>query len=140
MTLKFLSGLAILFLAFVLQFLFASSGFYYNLALATLITFALIFDFWELLALDLLAVFILNWQPAPSATLIAFALIPLAAFGFRTFTRWHGWIGNVIAIACGFLIFNIAAVPTFFPWHIWQFLIDLAVGLIVGEIELSLMQ
>jgi hypothetical protein len=140
MTLKFFAGLTILLVAFVLQFLFAGSGMYLNLALATLITFAFIFNFWELLVLDLLAVLIVNWQPAPSVTLVAFFLIPLAAFVFCSFTSWQRWIGNVIAIVLGLLIFYIAAAPAAFLSHGELFLMDLIVALIVGEIELLLMQ
>ena len=138
--LKFFSALAVLLLAIFLQSFLAGVGWYFDLALATLIAFASMFDFWELLVFDLLAVFMLNWQPAPSTTLIVFALIPLAAFAFRAFTHWHGWIGTAIAIACGFLIFYIASAPTQFLGHLGLFLMDLAAGLIVGEIELSLMQ
>src|SRR5580693_6064425 len=110
-SLKFFSALAILLLALFLQFLFAGAGWHLDLALAALIAFAFILDFWELLALDLLAVFLLNWQPAPSIALLAFALIPLAVFVFHKLVRLHGWIGIPVAIFIGFLLFYIAAVP-----------------------------
>jgi hypothetical protein len=131
--LKFFSALAILLLALLAEIVLASVGLHFTLALAALIAFAFILDFWELLILDLVAVFILNWQPAASAALIAFALVPLLAFAFYKLTHWHGWTGVLVAIVVGFLIFYIAAAPGLFLANSTSFLLDLVVGLIVGE-------
>ncbi len=134
---KFFSAIAVLLLALFVEIFLASAGIHVTLALAALIAFAFIFDFWELLVLDLAAVFILNWEPTSSTALIAFALIPLAAFSFRKLTHWHGWTGNLIAISIGFLIFYIAAGPLFFTKNLLQFFLDLAVGLVVGQAVLA---
>jgi hypothetical protein len=134
--LKFFSGFVILILALFLQFLLASAGIHLNLALATLIAFAFIFDLWELLFFDLLAVFLLNWEPALSLPLLAFALIPLLAFAFRKLIRTELWIGNLAAILGGFLIFYLASAPASFVSNFLQFVIDLIVGLSAGELVL----
>lgn len=134
--LKFFSGLAILVLALFLQFLLASAGVHFTLALAMLIVFAFVFDFWELLLFDLLAVFLLNWEPAPSITLIVFALIPIAALIFHKLIRTEIWIGSLIAIVVGFLIFYFASAPSLFLENILGFVMDLIIGLIAGELVL----
>ena len=125
-----------LILAFFLQFLFAGVGWHLTLSLAALIAFAFILDFWELLVLDLLAVFIINWQPAPSIALLAFAVIPLGAFIFYKLTRWQGWIGALIAIALGFLIFYAIAAPAMFIQNLLLLAMDMVIGLAAGEIIL----
>lgn len=135
--LKFFSTLAILFLALFVEIVLASVGFHFSLALAVLIAFAFILNFWELLILDLIAVFILNWQPTPSAALLIFALIPLAAFAFYKLTHWHGWTGVLVAIIVGFLLFYIGAAPTLFLENLPTFLLDLIIGLLVGEAVLA---
>jgi len=132
---KFFAAATILLLALFLQLFLASAGWYFNIALAALIAFTFTFDdIWELLTLDLLAVFILNWKPAPSTALLAFALIPFAAFVFRKLVHSERWIGNLIAIVFGFLIFYLAASPTQFLPHILLFLEDVLVAFIVGEV------
>lgn len=134
---KFFSALCILLLAIFLQLFFASTGWYFNLALAVLITLAFVLDqFVELLLVDLVAVFILNWQPAPSGTLILFALIPLVAFAFRKLIHSEQWIGNLAAIFFGFSAFYIIAAPSFFIGHFWLFLPDVVVAMAVGELVL----
>jgi hypothetical protein len=137
--LKFFSTLAILLLALFIEFVLASAGLHFTLALSALIAAAFVLDFLELLILDLIAVLILNWQPAASAALIAFAFVPLAAFAFRKFTYWHGWTGVLVATVAGFFIFYIAAAPGQFINDLPSFLLDLLVGLLVGEAALAAM-
>ncbi len=134
---KFFSALAILLLALFAEIVLASVGWHFTLALAVLIAFAFVLDFWELLILDLVAVFILNWQPAASAALIAFALVPLLAFAFYKLTHWHGWTGVLVAIIIGYLIFYIAAAPEQFAGNLLSFTLDLIVGLLAGEAVLA---
>jgi len=134
--LRFLSAFAILLLALTAQFALANAGLHLDLVLAVLITFAFTFNFWELAVFVLFSVFLLNWKSQPSDTLILFALIPLAAFAFRKLVHSEAWIGNLIAIIVGFLIFSIAPAPTLFLTNIVPFLMDLIVGLLVGEIIL----
>jgi hypothetical protein len=133
--LKFFSALAILILALFLQFFAASIGWHFNLALAALIAFAFALDdFWEVLVADLLAVLILNWQPAISGTLILFALIPLAAFAFRKLIHSIAWIGTLAAIIVGFSAFYVFTAGTIFLPNIVSFLADVIVGAVAGEL------
>ena|ERR1700722_6458993 len=131
--LRLLSALAILLLALTVQFILANAGLHLNLALAVLIALAFIFDFWELACFVLLSVFLLNWKPAPSGTLILFTLIPLVVFALRKFYHSQPAIGTAIAIVVGFLIFYIAPAPTLFIANIIPFIIDVAIGLLLGE-------
>ncbi len=129
---RFFAALAILFLTLSLQFFFASAGLYFNITLAAVIAFAFSFNFLELLVLDLLAVFILNWQPAASVALIAFALIPLVAFAFRHVVHAEPWSGNLVAVAVGFLAWHLVSAPAqFFPDAAIA-LEDVAIGLVAG--------
>lgn len=140
--LRFFAGLAILLVALYLQIFLASAGWHFNLALAALIVLAFIFNFLELLILDLATVFILNWQPAPSAALIAFALIPLAVFFARKLIQSEPWIGVLVAIITGFFVFYLAAASTpasaffFAPAQFSWFVVDVMIAAIVGEMTL----
>jgi len=133
--LRFFAGLLILLLALFAQIFFASAGIFLNSALAALIAFAFVFTFWELAVFDLLAVFVLTWQPAPSLALIVFALVPLAAFVFCKLTQWHGWTGTLIAIVVGLAVFYIAGggTPYFFA-HFGWFALDVVIAAAVGEL------
>jgi hypothetical protein len=130
----FLAGLVILAFSLFLQFQLAGFGLWFNLALAVLIAAAFIFDFWELVFLDLFAVFLLNWEPAPTLTLITFALIPIAAFLSKKVIRWESWIHAFVALAVGFLLFYLIIDAHFFTSHLITFVTDLIVGLLVGEL------
>lgn len=131
---KFFAGIAVLALALFIQIQLAAVGLHFNLALATLIAIALVFDFWELLILDLLTIFLLNWQPAPGKELIAFFLIPLAAFVSKKIVTWEGWIHNLIAIFIGFLVFDLVSAPRTFFSGLSHFIPDIIIALIVGEV------
>ena len=133
---RFLSILAVLLLALAAQFALASAGFHLNLALAVLIALAFISDFWEFAFFVLLSVFLLNWKPAASGTMILFALVPFAAFTFQKLVRSQAWIGNLIAIFAGFLIFYVVPAPTMFLANMMPFLMNVIVGLLVGEVVL----
>lgn len=137
--LRFLSILAIVLLVLVVQFALASAGFHLNLVLAVLIALAFVSDFWELAFFVLLSVFLLNWKPTASGTMILFTLIPFAAFTFQKLVRSQAWIGNLIAIFVGFLIFYFAPTPTMFLANVMPFLMDVVVGLLLGEIVLLLL-
>lgn len=139
-SLKFFSAAAILALALFLQFLFAGASWHFDLVLAALIAFAFILDFWELLVLDLLAVFLLNWQPAPSVALLVFALIPLAAFLFHKLTQLHGWVGVPLAILAGFLIFYVSVAPSLFFQNLFPLFFDLIISIGAGEIVFVALQ
>jgi hypothetical protein len=130
---RFLSALAILLLALTAQFILGNAGLHLNLALAVLIALAFIFDFWELALFVLLSVFLINWRPGFSGTLILFALIPMVVFALRKFYHSQPAIGAAIAILIGFLIFYTAPNPEMFGANFVAFLIDVAAGLLIGE-------
>ena len=136
MKLKFFAGLVILFIALALQFWFSSVGISLNLSFAALICFAFIFGFWELLTLILIAVFIINWQPAVSLEILIFALFPVAAhFSPGLFRwRWQPWTEPPIAIFFGFLILYFAAAATKVLSYWQPFLLDVAAGLMFAAL------
>ena len=133
---KLSAGFAILFIAFALQFWFASAGWYCSLSFAALISFAFVFGFWELLTLVLIAVFIINWQPAASAEILIFVLFPLAVHLFRNVLPWQVWLENLLAITLGLLVLYFALAPVQFFSHWQPFLLDLVASLIFGSIIL----
>lgn len=107
---RFLLAAAILAIALFAQIFLASGGWYINFSLIVLLALAFMLDFFELLVLDLVAVWLLNWQPAPSFTLLAFAVIPLGAFALRRLTHTETWVGAIAGVAVGLVIFYIIAV------------------------------
>jgi len=137
MTLKLPAGLVVLFIALVLQFWFASFGWYLDLAFAAVISFAFIFDFWPFMVLLLAAVFILNWKPTASIEILVFALYPIAAHFSRSLLHWATWLVNVFAIFAGFLIlYLVAGHGTLRPAF---FIPDVVAGMLFGAISLLLL-
>lgn len=132
--LKLSAGLLILFVAFLLQFLFASAGIFVNLSFAALISFAFVFGFWELLLLVVISVFIVNWEPAASPEILVVAIFPVAAYLSRDIFRWAGWLQNAVAIAAGFFVLAFAASPGMFATHWQQFLVDVVSGELFGAL------
>ena len=130
MKFKFFTGLIILFIAFLLQFWLASMGWYTDLSYAALISFAFVFGFWELLVLDLIAVFVLNWQPGVSVLILVFALYPIAIYFLRNILHWQVWLQDLCAIVVGFLVLYLSVVHGL-P-HVDAFLADLAGGMLFG--------
>jgi hypothetical protein len=131
--LRFLAGLGILAIALYAQSFLAAAGWHFNLVLAALIAFAFSFDFLEVLALDLLAIFSLNWQPAPSAALLIFAVIPLAIFFVSNSVRSEPWIGVIVATLLGFFVFYITLAPSQLLHHAALFFEDAILCLLFAE-------
>jgi hypothetical protein len=132
MRLRFILGLLILLLACALQFWFAASDVFVNFILAALIVFAFFFDIGELTVYILAAVFIVNWQPAPSVAIIVFALIPVGAFVFRKMLAITPWVAAFAALVAGFAVLYLAVAPFAFLAH-WQlFSVDIFGGLVFG--------
>jgi len=134
--LKLSAGLLILLIALALQFWFASSGIYLNLAFATLISFAFVFDIWELIVLVLIAVFTINWQPAASPEILILALFPVAVHLSRNILHWQPWIENILAVTLGFLVIYFVMDGRSFLNGPYAFLTDLGAGLIFGSLVL----
>lgn len=108
---KHLSAIFVFLLAAMLQLWFAPAGMRGDFVLATLIIFALLFDFWELTAFVLLAVFLLNPFPAFNFGILVFALIPFAVYFLRRRFSWDPWIGGAFGIVCGVLLLSAAIAP-----------------------------
>ncbi len=107
---KFLTGFLVLALAFLFQVWFpvgvAGGGIHGDFVLAVLVAFVFVFPFWEFLFFVVLAAFVMNWQPGLSADLLAFALVPLAAFVLHLWVRWEPWIGVAVSTVAGILILS----------------------------------
>ena len=127
---RFILALLFLALAFVLQFWFASIGVSANIILASLVTFALMFDIWDLIFFILAAIFIINWQPAFSIEIVLFAALPLAAYLFNRYSPSEAWVANIVAVAISVLVLYLAVAPQLFlpAWRI--FAADLVICLI----------
>lgn len=134
---KFIGGIIILFAALTLQFSLMSAHLSINLAFATVISFALIFDFWEFLALDLLAVFILNWEPAASTEILIFALYPILVHFSRNLAAWHAWLKNLAAVFAGFILLYVLVAQAEFFGFLRPFLTDAAGGLLWSALVFS---
>ena len=83
----------------MLQLWFAPGGMRGDFALAMLIVFAFLFDFWELAAFILLAVFLLNPSPVFNVAILFFVLIPFAVHFLRKRFSWDPWLGGAFGIA-----------------------------------------
>jgi hypothetical protein len=134
MRIRLILALLILVFACALQSWFASIGMFMDFMFATLIVFAFFFDIWELVIFILFAVFVINWQPAISITIVLFAVIPLIVFAFHKFFSLIPWAAAPVAIIIGFFLLYVGVAPGIF-FAQWQaFLTDLAGGLIFGEL------
>jgi hypothetical protein len=133
MNFRFLSAVVLLLVAFILQFFLATAGVFMNFFFATLIACAFLFSFWELLVLVLLAVFIVNWQPAVNVEIMIFALYPLAVFFLRGFAHLQLWLKNLIAIFVGIFLLYAVLGGRAFLFHPTVFLIDVLGGMVFGS-------
>jgi len=134
---KFFSGLLIFTIACLLQFSFTSAGVTVNFVFAALIAFSFIFsasrgEFWELFFFVLAGVFLMNWLPAPSFALAAFAAIPLLTYLLGAVFPWEAWIGIIISLFSGFIIFYLITAPRFIIIATPLFSLDLFLGLAFG--------
>ncbi len=132
MRLRSILAILILLLACALQFWFASAGTFINFILATLIVFAFYIDIWELLVFVLFGIFVVNWQPAVSADIFIFGIIPIAAYAFHKVFAWSVWAAAPAAIVCGFFLLYLAIAPGAFLANAELFSIDVLGGLIFG--------
>jgi hypothetical protein len=137
MRVRFICAVILLLLACWLQFWFAGLGVSINVIFATLIVCAFFFDIWELVALILVGMLIINWQPALSLELILFALIPLAAFALHHFFDSQPWIAAPVGIICGLLILYVAIAPEIFLPHFIVFCEDVFGSLVWGVVVYS---
>jgi hypothetical protein len=108
---KFSFAVLLLLAVFALQFFLASLGLPPNLALASLVAFAFIFPWPELVALDLLLILILNWQPAISAVLVACGIFPPVVAVLKNMFPWQPSLGVPIASALGAVLVAVIGTP-----------------------------
>lgn len=137
---KFFAGLGLFLLTFFVEVQLAAAGIHLNLILAVLITFALLFEFREFIFFAVLAVFLANPQPSPSAAVIALACIPLGAYISKRIFTWQLWIRDLITVFLSFLIFYLVALPGLFLANLFSFAIDLAAALVLGQLILAALQ
>lgn len=131
---RFLIAFLFLALAAVLQFWFASFGVFINFIFAALIAFAFLFDILDVIFFILLAIFIMNWQPAFSWELLIFGLVPLAAYLLHQNSSYEVWAANLASIFLGLLIMYLVIAPRLFLSDWKTFFIDLVVCLVFGGI------
>jgi len=101
-------------LSVFLQLWLGETGLRSNLILAALISLAFFVGIFELAFFVLVAVLILNWQPAFSLEILLIALTPLLVFLVRRFLPWQAWLQNLFLAAIGVLVFYFLASPSFF--------------------------
>ncbi|HEX4103898.1 MAG TPA: hypothetical protein VHZ04_00235 [Candidatus Paceibacterota bacterium] len=140
MNFRFLAGVALLFIAFLLQFFLATAGIFMNFFFAALIAFAFLFTFWELVVLVLMAVFIVNWQPGVSVEIVTFAFYPIAVFFARGLVHMQSWFKNLIAVFIGLFILYVTLAGRTFLYHPQAFLVDLLGGLLFGSVTFFLLR
>lgn len=131
---RFAVAFLFLALAFVLQFWLASAGIFINFIFAALIAFAMLFDIWDVVVFVLLAMLVINWQPAWSPELVLFAILPLAAWALHRYSAWEGWALNLATIAAGLLVLYLALAPGQFLVNGKLFLADLVVSCLFGAV------
>ena len=140
MTFRVLAGLVLLLIAFALQFSLATANVYLDLSFAALITFAFVFGFWELVFFVLAAVFVINWQPAVSVEILAFALFPFVVYFLRDKFPSQPWFENFVAILLGFVVLSLVAAPAAFLSSLRIFFVDLMGGWLFGTGVFFLLQ
>ncbi len=132
---KLLVAVIFLILGIFLQLLVGgASGVWLNFSLAALVTAALFLNFLELLLLCLIAIFILNWQPAFSLEIALYIVLPFLVFALRKFFPVKAWTWGPVVIFLSFLIFYLAAGPRFLVAAPAIFLWDIIGGLAFGGI------
>lgn len=133
MLFRFLGVLLVLILALFLQIFFGDlTGIWINFALAALITATFFLDFLAVVFLTLLAVLVLNWQPAISWELLVFSGIPLVTFPLKKLLPFQPWLNNLILVFSGLCLFYLLVDFRFIFQHSKFFAVDLALALLFG--------
>jgi hypothetical protein len=135
-TSKFILGLLVLAIAFLLQLWFPVSGIRGDFVLAALIAFAFIYNFWEVVFFSLFAAFVVNWQPVLSVGLLIFALIPLVVFVLHRLLRWEPWMGIAVSTASGIFLFYAVTAPMMIVPNLGALVEDVIACVIFGEVLL----
>jgi hypothetical protein len=83
----------------------------FDLVFAALIIFAFLLPWQECIVFDLIALLMINWQPAPSAVLAIYALFPVAVLALRNFFSWEPRLGIPFAVMVGVILIAIFGMP-----------------------------
>lgn len=103
---NFFLGLLGFFAALILQIKFNPLfGLKINFVLMALVVLALFLDFFEVIFLELLGVFVLNWQPNLSTETIIFFLLPAIISLIKKFLPGQLWFNGLLLIVLGVLGF-----------------------------------
>jgi len=133
---KHLLAVLVFILALMLQLWFAPAGIRGDFVLTTLIVFAFIFSFWELVIFILLDIFLLNSSPYFSLTILALTAIPLLIYVIRRRFPLDRWFGVAFGVAVGIPIFYVATAPAAAFHMIGFLLLDILSCVIFGELVL----
>lgn len=133
---KYLSAILVFILALMLQVWFVPGGMRGDFVLSVLIVFALLFEFWELVAFILLGTFLINSSFHLDITTLLFALVPLIVYFVRRRFSLDPWLGGAVGIACGIVFLYVVTVPTAVFHAIGFLLLDILVCIIWGGLVL----
>ncbi|OGY99466.1 MAG: hypothetical protein A2945_01250 [Candidatus Liptonbacteria bacterium RIFCSPLOWO2_01_FULL_52_25] len=126
MSYKFIVALLAVALGAFLQVVVGNAlGIWVNFALAALITTSFFVGVVELVALILLSIFVLSWQPAPSFEILVFGALPFVVFFIHKRFPFEPWLMSGISILVGVLALSLVFggsllwnEPSIFLWDI----------------------
>jgi hypothetical protein len=128
--LNFFVALLIILLAVLLELRSGwALNFSANFALATLIVLIFFMSFPELVALIVIAAWLINWQPMIGLEIGVFMFVPILFFAIRRFPPWQIWFSNIIFIVLGISLFYFIVDYSFFAGQWAMFLKDVAISL-----------
>ena len=133
---KHLLAVLVFILALMLQLWFAPAGMRGDFVLTTLVVFAFLFAFWELIIFILLGMFLLNSVPYFSFAMFMLAVIPLLVYIVRRRFPLDRSFGIALGVAVGILIFYAVTAPAAAVHMIGFLLFDILVCIIFGELVL----
>ncbi len=103
---NFFLGLMAFLVAMILQIKFNPLlGLKINFAFAVLIVIALFLNFFEVIFLELLGVFVLNWQPSLGMEAAVFFILPMAISLVKKFLPGQIWFNGLLIVISGVLGF-----------------------------------
>lgn len=107
------------------------SGLKPDFILATLIAFAFLFGFFEMVFFSLLSVLFLNWQLSFRFELVFLFLISLLIFWSRKFLPTQSWAVGMVLVMATFLFYFIGN-SNIFSGNVFQVLVVSLLNLIYG--------
>jgi hypothetical protein len=133
---KHIFALLVFILALMLQLWLAPAGMRGDFVLTTLIVFAFIFTFWELVVFALFGAFFLNTSPYLGWSVLMLILIPLLAYIARNRFPLDRWFGVLFGIVIGIPLFYAITAPVAALHAIGFLLVDILACVIFGELIL----